>query len=94
MKTAKVYKVNIRSNILRQMVFTDTIIAIILSSLIGIGSYLLLEEIELSNRIKITTSLFLSFPCIFLFIFKIDRQEIYVVLFRFIKYLFRRKTVT
>ena len=89
MEPARVYKIKIRDNILRQVIFTNKnlllgfIIITILLVWKGLGS--------LSTDIKVLTSLSVSGISILIFSINIDRQSILKLIPRIINYYRNRK---
>lgn len=86
----RIYKLKINENVLRQIIFTDRNIIILI--LVFISTFILFGfEFSMDLKILLVTlinTLFLVFASI-----KIDRQPVHEILLRASKYLIRRKNV-
>ncbi len=91
MQIARVYKVKLRENVLRQMIFTDKTIVIGIIALIGAGIWYWGRN--LSSQIKVFTTLIFSGVVILGLTSKIDNQPSYKILARAIPFIFRRKEI-
>lgn len=91
MNAAKVYKIDVRNNVLRQVVFTNTNIFFLIIALVIALIWKLAEPASI--ELKIFSSLVLSGLIMVLFTTKIDRQPIPVVLLRAYKYLTSTKKI-
>lgn len=93
MRPAKVYKVNIRENILRQMILTDTNIAIGIVVSSGAISWFLTSSAGIPVEGRVFISLVVVIALLLALTAKIDRQPTYVILKRLFFYSFRKRTI-
>lgn len=91
MNAAKVYKINVRNNVLRQVVFTDFNIFIGLIILSAIITWQCL--VDSSIELKVFISLILSGLLMLFFTTKIDRQSLFVIAKRASRYIFRNRKI-
>ncbi|MEI7579120.1 MAG: hypothetical protein WCJ58_03705 [bacterium] len=91
MTPARVYKVNIRENILRQLIFTDRNIVLGLIILVGVLVWILGNGLAI--EIKVFTTLILSGVLLVGLTARVDRQPTYKILVRAIQYTFRSKSI-
>ncbi|MBN1618642.1 hypothetical protein JW887_04880 [Candidatus Dojkabacteria bacterium] len=89
MQIERIYKVNVKENVMRTLVFTNRNIIIALSiSFTGI-TFLLMRNIDIVWRITIAFGLIVI--SLVMLGAKIDRQPVYEVVARMIPYFFRKK---
>lgn len=93
MRPAKVYKVKIRENVLRQMILTDTNIAIGLIIISGASSWFLTLKSGLPTEARVFISLIVVIGLLLALTARIDRQPSYIVLFRLVFYSFRKRSI-
>ncbi len=91
MNAAKVYKINVRNNVLRQVIFTDTNIFFILIAAVIAFIWKLAEATSIEFRIF--CSFIIAGLIMLLFTTKIDRQPIPIVLLRIIKYFITKRRI-
>lgn len=89
MQQVRVYKVNVKENPLRTLVFTDRNIVFVLCTIFTGLSFYLLRDIDFVWRLLVSFTL-ISFTLVVLSI-KIDNQPMYEVLSRMFIYIFRNK---
>lgn len=85
------YKIDIRSNVLRQVIFTDFNIACICIVLIFAAAFYLLRNQAFA--LKFFLALIISGSILLLVSTKVDNQKIYHVIPRAIKFMFKKKNV-
>lgn len=90
MRPARVYKVKIRENVLRQMIFTDKNILIGIIVLLTASVWFFGKS--LPNQAKVFLSVILTGVVVLGLTAKIDRQPSYKVLFRTFRYIFNNKS--
>jgi len=91
MSLVKVYKVKIRENILRQLIFTDRTIIITIAIIISILIFYIAEDFSIEFKFLIT----FIFVGVFILLasLKIDRQSLGEIFKRLILFIFRKKNV-
>ena len=89
MDSARVYKIKIKDNILRQVIFTNRniFLGIIIFTSLSVWKCLY----NLPTDIKVFISIMLSGILLLFFTIQIDRQTILKVFPRIFKYLYRKK---
>lgn len=91
MNTARVYKVRIRENVLRQMLFTNrNILIVLVAAVCGLIWFL---GRMLNTHVKVFLSLGISGVMIVGLMARIDRQPSYEILARAIPYFLRKRTL-
>lgn len=77
MNSAKVYKIDVRSNVLRQVIFTNTNIFIGLAIISTALSWKLAESLAIELRVFL--ALFISGTLMLVFTTKTDRQTLFQI---------------
>ncbi len=91
MKVARIYKVKIRDNILKQMLLTEKNIAISIIIIVSGVIYLISKNLQIPTSIVVFATIILLMAIFIVLTAKIDNQATYIIVKRFIKYLFRKK---
>ncbi len=89
MQAIRIYKIKIRENILRQIIFTNKNVFIGLSALNIVIIWMISESMPVGT--KLTLSILSSGLSLLIFTSKIDGQSFFKIIFRMIKFYFNQK---